>query len=185
VRPITEQAPAPAVAPPPAAPGRVPPDREELRSVFGTFATGITVVATGREEPRGMTANSFTSVSLDPALVLVCVLRESALHAAVLENGEFTVSVLRSEQEPAARYFADRSRPRGEREFERIESWTAPQTGIPVLTGSAAWLECKLAAVYDGGDHSIFLGSVLGVGREPDCAALLYHRGRFRHLSAL
>jgi flavin reductase (DIM6/NTAB) family NADH-FMN oxidoreductase RutF len=165
-------------------PGYAPPDRSALRSAFGAFATGITVVTTGRSEPHGMTANSFTSVSLDPALVLVCVLRESALHGAILDSGEFAVSVLRPEQEHAARYFADRSRPRGDREFDPIESRPGPRTGAPILAGSLAWLECGLAAVYDGGDHSIFLGSVLDAGHEPDCAALLYHRGRFHHLSA-
>ena len=175
--PPTADAHAPGVAWP-------PPDRSALRSAFGAFATGITVVTTGRDEPRGMTANSFTSVSLDPGLVLVCVLRVSALHDAILETGEFAVSVLRPEQAHLARYFADRSRPRGAREFEPVESRPGPRTGAPILAGSLAWLECGLAAVYDGGDHAIFLGSVLEVGHEPDCPALLYHRGRFLRLPA-
>lgn len=160
------------------------PDRAALRSAFGAFATGITIVTAGRIEPRGMTANSFTSVSLDPALALVCVLRDSALHGAVVESGEFAISVLCPGQEETARYFADRSRPRGKEEFEPVDSRPGPHTGAPILSGSLAWLECRLAAVYDGGDHSIFLGNVLAVGAEPDSDALLYHRGRFRRLTA-
>ena len=185
-QPTRQAAPPRMAAPLPPVPsddGLPPPDRAALRSAFGAFTTGITVITAGREEPRGMTANSFTSVSLDPALALVCVLRQAALHGAVLECGEFAVSVLHAGQEPAARYFADRSRPRGPREFEPIPSRPGPHTGAPILVGALAWLECKLAAVYDGGDHSIFLGSVLDAGHAPDADTLLYHRGRFRHLA--
>ena len=159
------------------------PDRAALRAAVGTFATGITVVTTGREHPSGMTANSFTSVSLDPALALVCVLRSSALHAAVLETREFAVSVLCDDQEQAARYFADRSRPRGPGEFEPVAARPGRCTGAPILAGALAWVECRLAAVYDGGDHSIFLGSVLDAGHRPEAEdALVYHRGVFRTL---
>lgn len=161
------------------------PERAALRAAFGAFATGVTVVTTGRERPHGMTANSFTSVSLDPALALVCVLRSSALHAAVLESGEFAVSVLGDGQEQIARYFADSSRPRGEREFEPVAVRRGRCTGAPILLGALAWVECRLAGVYDGGDHSIFLGSVLEAGHEPGTEdALVYHRGAFGTLPA-
>lgn len=170
-----------AAAAPSRAPDPPPPQRAALRAAFGAFATGITVVTAGREQPRGMTANSFTSVSLDPALALVCVLRSSALHAAVLESGQFAVSVLGEDQERVARYFADRSRPRGDREFEPVATRPGRCTGAPILDGALAWVECRLAAVYNGGDHAIFLGSVLDVGHEPAAAgALVYYRGTFR-----
>lgn len=160
-----------------------PAPRAAVRAAFGAFATGITVVTAGRRQPRGMTANSFTSVSLDPALALVCVLRSSALHAAVLDSGEFAVSVLREDQESVARYFADRSRPRGDLEFEPVAARPGRCTGAPILDGALAWVECRLAAVYGGGDHAIFLGSVLDVGHAPGSAdALVYYRGTFRTL---
>jgi|SRR3954454_902174 len=151
----------------------------DLRTVCGMFATGVTVITSGAQVPHGMTANAFTSVSLDPALVLVCVKRSAVMHATVQEHGTFAVSILSAGQEPTARYFATSARPRDEREFDGVPFLPGPDTGAPILSGSLAWLECKLAAVYDGGDHSIFLGSVLGIGRSPDREALLFHGGRF------
>lgn len=166
-------------------PAAVLPDRNELRGVFGMFATGITVVtAKGENAPHGMTANSFTSVSLSPPLVLVCVLRDAAMHQAILEGDSFAISVLSTAQEPVARYFADRSRPRGDREFDVIDWRPGSHTGVPIVTGTLAWLECRLAAVYDGGDHSIFLGSVLDLGRSAKRNALLYFGGDFHRLES-
>ncbi len=157
-------------------------DRGQLRGVLGRFATGVTVVTAGRTEPRGMTANSFTSVSLTPPLVLVCVVRTAAIHESIVAERAFAVSVLSADQEPLARKFADRSRPRGAREFEAVDSFPGRHTGAPVLSGALAWLECEVAAVYDGGDHSIFLGSVLGLGRTAEEDALLYFGGGFHTL---
>jgi flavin reductase (DIM6/NTAB) family NADH-FMN oxidoreductase RutF len=154
-------------------------DGDALRSVFGRFATGVTVVAAGREEPRGMTANSFTSVSIRPPLILVCVNRNASINQAVLESGSFAVSILSAHQEHVARYFADRTRPRGIAEFGSVDWSPAPSTGAPVLDGALAWLDCALAASYDGGDHVIFLGSVLDSGWGPDHDALLFFGGGF------
>ncbi len=151
----------------------------ELRAVMGMFATGVTVVTSGRDLPHGMTANAFTSVSLDPAMVLVCVKRSSVMHDTVLAQGSFAVSILAAGQEGLARYFASSRRPRDEREFETVPCEAGPHTGAPIVSGNVAWVECKLAAVYDGGDHSIFLGSVLGTGRGDSSDALLFHGGRF------
>jgi len=153
--------------------------RAALRDVLGRFATGVTVISAGRVTPRGMTANSFTSVSLDPPMVLVCVSRRSALHQAVIDNGSFTVSVLSAGQEHVARYFADHGRPRGKDEFADVRWWPAPRTGTPVLHGALGWLECELATAHEGGTHSIFLGSVLASGSESDAGALLFFGGGF------
>ena len=158
------------------------PDPGNLRSCFGMFTTGITVVTAGRTVPQGMTANSFASVSLDPALVLVCVRRESPMHEVVLSEEAFAVSVLSAHQEQVARYFANKKRPRGEGEFDLIDTIPGTHTGAPIISGSLAWLECSLAAVYDGGDHSIFLGSVLDLGRSGTSDALLFFRGDFHRL---
>jgi flavin reductase (DIM6/NTAB) family NADH-FMN oxidoreductase RutF len=126
-----------------------------------------------------MTANAFTSVSLSPPLVLVCVNRAAAIHKSVLDCGSFAVSVLSGRQEYVARYFADHSRPRGRDEFD-IVGWShAPSTGAPVIHGALAWMECALTAAYDGGDHSIFIGSVLASNHRPARDALLFFGGAF------
>jgi flavin reductase (DIM6/NTAB) family NADH-FMN oxidoreductase RutF len=155
------------------------PGGSALRAVLGRFATGVTVVAAGTEAPRGMTANSFTSVSIDPPLILVCVNRSASIYRTVLECGAFAVSMLSAGQEQVARYFADRSRPRGSAEFGAVVWSPAPSTGAPVLDGALAWLDCALAASYDGGDHAIFVGSVLSSGCGPARDALLFFGGSF------
>jgi flavin reductase len=163
----------------PAAPAPEPADPGQLREVLRWFATGVTVLSAGRDTPRGMTADSFTSVSLSPPLVLVCVNREAAIHQTVLDCGSFAVSVLSGRQEDVARHFSDHSRPRGRREFD-VVSWSpGPRTGAPVIDGTLAWMECALTAAYEGGDHSIFVGSVLASGHGPGADALLFFDGRF------
>jgi flavin reductase len=167
---------------PPAGASNGVEDTAALRGCFGAFATGVTVVTAGRTIPRGMTANSFTSVSLDPPLVLICVLRQAAIHAAILEERAFAISVLSAHQGPVARYFADRSRPRGPGEFDGVDFEPGLKTGAPILSGALAWMECELAAVHDGGDHSIFLGSVLDPGLSAKNDALLFFGGGFHLL---
>jgi flavin reductase len=154
-------------------------DARVLRSVLGRFATGVTVVAAGGAEPCGMTANSFTSVSVDPPLILVCIKRNAAIYSSVLESGAFAVSMLSARQEHVARYFADHSRPRGRAEFGAVDWSPAPGTGSPILDGALAWLDCELATSYDGGDHAIFLGSVRASGMSPADDVLLFYGGAF------
>jgi flavin reductase len=156
-------------------------DPRHLRDVFGRFATGVTVVAAGSETPRGMTANSFTSVSLDPPLILICASPTALVHEAVMDCGSFAVSILSAGQEDVARYFADHSRPRGHAEFARSDWWPAPSTGAPILHGALAWVECALWAMYDGGDHSIVLGRVLASGCGSGRDGLLFFGGDFHH----
>ncbi len=158
--------------------------RDALRTVFGHFATGVTILGAGHDAPQGMTANSFTSVSLSPPLVLVCVMRTAAIHQAIVDCGSFAVSVLAAPQEHVARHFANHSRPRGRREFDIVGWEPGPRTGAPIIQGALAWLECELAATYDGGDHSIFLGSVVASDHAPAREALLFFGGRF-HRPAL
>ena len=153
--------------------------RTALRSVLGRFATGVIVVAAGRGTPCGMTANAFTSVSLDPPLILVCVDRSAAIYKTVLAAGSFSVSMLSAGQEHVARYFADHSRPRGADEFSTIDWSPGPSTGAPILHGALAWLDCTLVNSYDGGDHEIFIGSVQASGFGPAEDALLFFCGNF------
>jgi flavin reductase (DIM6/NTAB) family NADH-FMN oxidoreductase RutF len=153
-------------------------DRTELRQAFGAFATGVTVVTVGGPAPHGMTANSFTAVSLDPPLVLVCIEHNAIMHEALATSGRFAVSVLGAGQASLARYFADRSRPLGGEQFVSV-GWVAGEhTGAPLICGALAHFECATWRRYDGGDHTIFLGRLLGLEGPDDGAALLFHRGR-------
>ncbi|EDY52389.1 flavin reductase family protein [Streptomyces clavuligerus] len=165
--------------------GAVPDVRDprELRGAFGTFATGITVVTVGGALPRGMTANSFTAVSLDPPLVLVCVGREAVMHQVLLNAEHFAVSVLAADHREVARHFADRSRPLGSGQFAVGDWRPGTVTGAPLLTGALAHFECAGRARYDGGDHTVFLGEVLALSRAPAGEALLFAGGRFRNLA--
>lgn len=159
-------------------------DPDGLRGAFGTFATGVTVVSVGGPLPHGMTANSFTSVSLDPPLVLVCVDRRAVMHDRLLAAGVFGVSVLADGQEKVARHFADRRRPLGAAQFETVE-WTPGRvTGAPLIDGALARFECAVWQVYDGGDHSIFTGRLLSAERRGEDDPVLFLRGRFRRVVA-
>ena len=149
-----------------------------LREVMSNFATGITVLTAAGTHCHGMTANAFSSVSLDPPMVLCCVARTAQMHEAILSTGHFGVSVLSADQEHLARFFASRGRPRGLAQFEGLEWFPGRRSGAPLLTGSLAWLECELAEVYHGGDHSIFLGTVLDADRRSG-EALLFFDGNF------
>jgi flavin reductase (DIM6/NTAB) family NADH-FMN oxidoreductase RutF len=131
-----------------------------------------------------MTANAFSSVSLEPPLVLCCVAKTARMHAAITARRQFAVSVLGADQDQLARYFADRSRPDGAAQFDAVPWVPGPITGTPLLAGALAWLECDLTDAYEGGDHSIFLGRVLGSRRSRGRPALIFHEGRFHHGTA-
>ena len=157
-------------------------DHRALRRVLGVFATGVTVVTVGGDAPHGMTANSFTAVSLDPPLVLFCVGHTALMHGALLKAPAFGVSVLAADQEPIARYFADRNRPVGTDEFTSVDWLPGARTGTPLISGAAAHFECVPWRTYEGGDHTIFLGRLLTADSRLDEDALLFLRGRFHHL---
>jgi flavin reductase len=151
-----------------------------LRDVMSQFATGITVLTVGGDRCHGMTANAFSSVSIDPPLVLCCVARIAAMHEAIASAGFFAVSMLSADQEHVARHFADRRRPPGLAQFDRVDWLRGPRTGAPLLAGSLAWLECELTESYQGGDHSIFLGNVVSAGRGSGGQALLFFDGGYQ-----
>lgn len=157
-------------------------DTTALRRTFGAFATGVTVVTVGGRDPHGMTANSFTTVSLRPPLVLVCVDRSALMHDYLTEAGAFAISVLAAHQEDVARYFADRRRPLGAAQFDRVGWLPGEFSGAPLITGALAHFECTLWRAYDGGDHSIFLGGLLAADRRVGEDALLFLSGRFRQV---
>ena len=151
-----------------------------LREVMARFATGVTVLTATGEHTHGMTANAVTSVSLDPPLVLCCVARTARMHAAITSARHFGISVLGADQQDLARYFADKRRPSGRAQFDAVDWEPGPCTGAPLLTGSPAWLECELTELHEGGDHTIFLGSVLRSVRGVAGPGLVFYDGAFR-----
>lgn len=164
------------LAPPEYREGR---DARTFRDALGCFATGVTIVTAmdGEGKPIGLTANSFTSVSLDPPLLLVCI-ANNAGSAPALEGAErFAVNVLQIGQQLTSNRFAGK----GEDRFGATP-WAVGEFGTPVLTGSLASFECERHAVHEGGDHFILVGRVLKASFEPQRDPLLYFRGKYRRL---
>lgn len=134
-------------------------DPRELRNALGVFLTGVTVVSTCQADgsPRGFTANSFTSVSLDPPLVLICVAKAAA-SLPIFEQAEgFAINVLAEHQRDVSGAFASK-RPD---KFSGI-GWRPGPAGNPILEGVAAWFDCLTDRMVDAGDHVILLGRVVG-----------------------
>ncbi|WP_410642172.1 flavin reductase family protein [Amycolatopsis sp. lyj-346] len=153
-----------------------------LREVMAQFATGVTVLTAGGEAGHGMTANAFSSVSLEPPMVLCCVSRAARMHAAIVSAGSYAVNILAADQQDLSKYFADWRRPNGMAQFDSVNWTPGTKTGAPLLGGALAWLECELAAVYEGGDHSIFLGRVLTSSRGPGDDALVFYGGGYHEI---
>ncbi|MEV8443714.1 flavin reductase family protein [Actinosynnema sp. NPDC051121] len=160
------------------------PTMEEtsLRDAMSLFATGVTVLTVGGEQAHGMTANAFTSVSLDPPLVLCCISRSAVMHDAITNTKRFGVSIMGADQRDTAKYFADKRRPLGPEQFDAVDWIEGPHSGAPLLNGSLAWLECELVQFYDGGDHTIFVGQVLGSSRGASASALLFYSSAFHQV---
>jgi flavin reductase (DIM6/NTAB) family NADH-FMN oxidoreductase RutF len=141
-----------------------------------TVPTAVTVVGTRDPEggrPVGLTVSSFTSVALDPPLVLVCISRLSSSHDRLIAAGQFAISVLSALQEHVARRFA--RQPSGGR-FDEFPWWAAP-SGNPVLEGSTAWVDCEIDETMEAGDHTIIVARPLACGAS-DLPALVHHRGK-------
>lgn len=153
-------------------------DPSELRQALGAFATGVTIVTalSGDGEPVGFTANSFTSVSLDPPLLLVCLAHKAYSYGIFREAKSFAVNVLCAEQEETAKRFATS----GIDKFSQID-WSAGQMGAPLIEGSLAVFDCTMHQRVVAGDHDILMGQVISFSRQ-EGDALVYHSGSFRTL---
>lgn len=152
-----------------------------LRRALGAFATGITVVTTAqgggahRDEPHGMTVNSFTSVSLDPPLVLVSIAKSARMNSMIAEQGRYGVSVLAAHQALLSRRF---SGPTGHAEPVDF-TW---RDGIPLLAGSLLQLACSVHAVHRAGDHMLYVGKVESLTHQGEDRPLLFYAGEYREL---
>lgn len=154
-------------------------DLPRLRGAFAAFPTGVTVVTVGGGTPHGMTANAFTSLSLNPPLALVCVNRDARMHRLLPPASGFGISVLAANQADVARWFSNRERPAGAAQFAEVAWSPGHRTGAPLIEGALAWFECTLWGSHDGGDHTIFVGRVVSVVRQEGGGPLLFHNGSF------
>lgn len=154
-------------------------DARTLRDALGCFATGVTIVTarTAEGDPVGLTANSFTSVSLDPPLLLVCIANNAGTASALKETKHFAVNLLQIGQQPVSNRFAGK----GEDRFADTK-WEVGEYGAPILHGSLGVFECERHAVHEGGDHFILVGRVEKASFEPRRDPLLYFRGKYRRL---
>lgn len=149
-----------------------------LRDALGAFATGVTIVTAIGDggEPVGFTANSFTSVSLDPPLLLVCLAHKAFSYRIFCETDSFAVNVLGADQEDIATRFATK----GADKFAETD-WIPGQMGAPLIAGSLARFDCATHQRVVAGDHDIIMGKVIGFSRH-EGEALVYHSGSFRRL---
>lgn len=156
-----------------------PSDTTLLRRALGVFATGVTIVTAldrDTDKPLGFTANSFTSVSLEPPLLLVCLAHTAASYAMFCKTDSFAVNVLSAEQEEVAMIFATR----GADKFASV-GWRPGSLGAPLIDGSLACFDCEMHERVTAGDHDILMGRVLGFSHEKG-TALVYHGGNFAQL---
>ena len=156
----------------------------EFRQTLGAFATGVTVITTrGEAHDYGMTATAFSSVSLDPPLVLVCIITGARGAEVIPANGVFAVNILSAEQEQLSNYFVSKDRPRGRDAFAEIPHREVA-SGAPVIDGVAAFVDCRLVSTYEEGDHVIFIGEVLALGVDSEVEPLIFHGGGYRLLGS-
>jgi flavin reductase (DIM6/NTAB) family NADH-FMN oxidoreductase RutF len=164
----------------------VPPDpidADRFRAAMGSFATGVTVVTARSADGdlHGMTVNSFSSVSLDPMLVLVCLASSSRGLELIEDAGGFGISVLSRSQEGVSRWFANRHRPADSTMFEGV-AIELGATGCPTLPGAAAAFDCRVHRLVPAGDHVIVVGEVVALAHRPELTPLVFHAGRYRSL---
>jgi flavin reductase (DIM6/NTAB) family NADH-FMN oxidoreductase RutF len=159
------------------------PTTNEFRLALGQFATGVTVVTAERAPGRvhGMTANSFTSVSLDPLLILICVSHSAQLLPMVQRHKRFGVNILKESQRTVSEYFA-RTEESAELEKRLNIRYRWTETGVPLLENALVNLACTLVDSHVAGDHTIFIAKVSSV-EIYDGEPLLYLRGGYRHVA--
>jgi flavin reductase (DIM6/NTAB) family NADH-FMN oxidoreductase RutF len=151
----------------------MPIDEARFRQAMGYFATGVTVITTAHQGVLyGMTVSSFSSLSLTPPLVLICIDKAVPSHDAIGYAGQFVVNILEKRQEHLSRRFATTA----EDKFKGV-AWHTGTLGLPVLDRVLAVIECRLHASLDGGDHTIFVGEMIDASIDEGTPLLYYRRG--------
>ncbi len=155
-------------------------DPKEQRRIFGRFATGITVLSTiADKETWGMTANAVTSLSLEPPLVLVAVVRNSATDGYLKTSRCFALNILSAEQKNLSTRYSGP----GPRDFSDLDTKTAV-TGCPILADALAWVDCRVVDIFSGGDHEIFVGEIVaGDAHEGEKKPLVFYGGQYARLA--
>jgi len=152
-----------------------------FKSAMRRWASGVSILTTQREGGiLGITVSAFCSVSLDPPLVLVCIDRKARSHALIEKQRVFAVNILKVGQERLSELAAGHSGEHGN--WLEGEAYRKAETGAPILSDCLAWVDCSLEAVYDGGDHTIFLGRVQAAGHS-EGRPLLYYDGAYHKLA--
>ena len=158
-------------------------DVSAFRRAMGSFPTGVTVVTVASSDGsmHGVTVNSFSSVSLDPMLVLVCLNEASRAVGLIERAGAFSVNVLSAGQQDISSWFANQHRPADSAMFDGVPLEPGV-TGCPVLAGAAASFDCRLRQSYRVGDHLIVLGEVVALVHRPQLEPLIFHAGTYKSL---
>ena len=154
---------------------------DDFKGALGSWAAGVTVVTTRHERlVYGLTVSSFSSLSLEPRLIMVCFANSNKIVDMVRESKTFAVSILSDDQAQIANWFSRSGREPVEAfsEFTTIE-W---HTGSPIISGAVAHLDCELDSLVPGGDHTIAIGRVVGASYDSSLMPLLYYRRGFRNL---
>jgi len=155
----------------------MPVDDAQFKLAMSHFASGVTVVTTEQEgTPYGMTVAAFSSLSLHPPLVLICIEKSVRTHEAIATAGKFGVSILSQSQTDVSNRFASRS----EDKFSGIATHRG-SSGVPLVDGAITTLECSLREQFPGGDHSIFVGEVVAI-ETAEGVPLVYYRSGYREL---
>ncbi|PZC42060.1 MAG: 3-hydroxy-9,10-secoandrosta-1,3,5(10)-triene-9,17-dione monooxygenase reductase component [Chloroflexi bacterium] len=158
-------------------------ESRDLRNALGRFPTGVTVITSGAPGMEyGMTCQSFTSLSLEPPLVLVCVGNETGMRRIVEETGAFTVNVLSAAQEDLSGFFASSKRPAPPHQFDDV-AYTPGETGTARIRGATTVFDCRLKELLEGGDHRIVVGEVVAFEETADDPPVLFFGGAYRRLA--
>jgi flavin reductase (DIM6/NTAB) family NADH-FMN oxidoreductase RutF len=158
---------------------------DDIKAAMRLWASGVTIVTTANDEERiGTTASSFTSVTLEPPLILICLYGDAQATQQIIANGHFAVSILGEPHANLSGQMAGYGEVReGEDRFYGYE-WFTQETHSPILKDASAWFDCKIHAVNDGGTHKIIVGEVVATGRQDhDPAPLLYFNRGYRQIT--
>lgn len=161
----------------------MPFDPNLFRQVLGRFATGVTVITACKDDVKhGMTANAFSSVSLDPPLILVSVDKKTDMHNMLMESDAFCVNILAEQRREWSDWWAGKA-PKDEDQFADIPH-SSKATGSPVLDDCLGFIDCNIWARYDGGDHTLFVGEVqeASVTDDAEMKPLLFFASKYRKL---
>lgn len=152
-------------------------DQATFRSALGHFPSGVCITTTvdGSGRPWGFTASAFSSLSLEPPLILVCLDQKADSHEAFFNAGSFAVSILATHQRALAIRFATK----GAQKFDGVTTNVGTETGLPLIPESAVHLECRMHQTIPIGDHTILVGEVIGVDVDESVRPLVYHARQY------